>query len=144
MKLYHGSPNGNLKTIKKMQAQAGEEVEVPEDELKDGIYLTPHYKYALAVAARPNGVTHINHNNNTIEFENPELFDPEKEIYIYEVEVEEGVARQFDENQLVIENLDEIKPTKQHTHKAGDIEQYYELTNWKKIKNESSAEFKIK
>ena len=39
MKLYHGSKNSNLNAIKKMQAKAGEGIEVPEDELKNGIYL---------------------------------------------------------------------------------------------------------
>jgi len=145
MKLYHGSKNGNLTTIKKMQAQAGDGVDVPEDELKDGIYLTPYYEFALACAVRPNGVTHIKDEEKTIEFENPEGFFPEKDVYVYEVEVPEGVARQFDKNQLVIENMDEIAPTAKHQHKAGDIEQYYELINWKKeAKNETAAEFKIK
>lgn len=145
MKLYHGSKNGNLQTIKKMQAEAGEGIEVPEDELKNGIYLTPHYKYALAMAARPTGVTYIDNNKDTIEFGEPESFDPEKEVYVYEVEIDEGIARRVDENQLVIEGLDEIAPTEKHAHKAGDIKQYYELVNWKKeARNEMTSQFKIK
>ncbi len=145
MKLYHGSKNGNLNTIKKMQAQAGEGVEVPEDELKNGIYLTPHYEFALACAIRPNGLTQIDDEAKTIEFENPELFSPENDVYIYEVEVSEKEARQIDKNQYVVEGLDEIKPTAQHIHKAKEIEKYYELKNWKpESKKEIISEFKIK
>ena len=145
MKLYHGSKNGNLITIKKMQAQAGEGVEVPEDELKEGIYLTPHYGYALAMAIRPDGVTHIDDETKTIEFENPELFSPEEDVYIYEVEVPDEVARQIDKNQYVIENLDEVKPTVKNQHKAKEIINYYELKNWgKEKKQELYPELKIK
>lgn len=145
MKLYHGSKNGNLTIIKKMQAQAGKNVEVHEDELKNGIYLTPHYEYALAMAIRPNGVTHIDDETKTIEFENPELFFPEKDVYVYEIEVSEKDIRQFDKNQCVVEHLDEIKPAAMHRHKAKEIEQYYELKNLnKEHKKESNDEFKIK
>ncbi|MBU0613190.1 hypothetical protein KKB10_04185 [Patescibacteria group bacterium] len=60
MKLYHGSKNSNLKTIRKQQAGAGEGIDVPKDELLEAIYLTPDYGFALACAARPDGVSHIN------------------------------------------------------------------------------------
>jgi len=36
MKFYHGSPNAYLSSLKRMQAEASESVEVPEDELKYG------------------------------------------------------------------------------------------------------------
>ncbi|HCC05667.1 TPA: hypothetical protein DEP58_05220 [Patescibacteria group bacterium] len=126
MKLYHGSPNGNLLSLKRMQAEASESVEVPEDELKYGIYLTPHYEYALAMAIRTHGLTFIN-DDKTIEFENPELFNPNEDVYVYEVEVSEEFAQQIDKDQFVVESLEEITPTCKYTHKAGEIEQYYEL-----------------
>ncbi len=145
MKLYHGSKNGQLDTIKKSQAEAGEGVEVPEDELLNAIYLTPDYGFALAMAIRPMGLTTIDDDNKTIKFENPELFDPNDKVYIYEIDVPDEQARQIDERQWVIENLDEIKPDNKFEHSAGDIEQYYELVNWKKEESESNSnpEFRI-
>ena len=97
MKLYHGSKNGRLDIIRKSQAEAGEGVTVPEDELLNAIYLTPNYGFALVCAARPEGLTTINEQNGKIEFENSELFDPDAEIYIYEVEVAKNQLRQIDE-----------------------------------------------
>ena len=132
MKLYHGSKDSNLATIKKMQAGAGEGVQVPKDELLEAIYLTPDYGFALAMAARPEGVTHIDDEKHTIEFEDPTLFDPEKMIYVYELDVPDDEVRAIDKLQFVAENKSELKPTNMFTHKAGDLEQYYELKNWKK------------
>ncbi|KKS86220.1 MAG: hypothetical protein UV60_C0002G0025 [Parcubacteria group bacterium GW2011_GWA2_43_11] len=104
-----------------------------------GIYLTPHYEYALAMAVRTHGLTFIN-DDKTIEFENPELFNPNESVFVYEVEVSEKYARQIDNNQFVVEGLEEITPTHKYTHKAGEIEQYYELKNWKKKNiNESNS-----
>ena len=103
---------------------------MPEDELLNAIYLTPRYDYALAMAARPEGITHIDTINNVVEFEHPELFDPEKEVYIYEVEVPEGEARQIDDLQWVVENREEVGVVNKSLHKAGEIEKYYELKNW--------------
>ena len=74
MKLYHGSKDGNLAIIEKRQAQAAEGLDVPAHEKKDAVYLTPIYSYALAIAARPDGVTHIKESLKTIEFEKPEDF----------------------------------------------------------------------
>lgn len=132
MKLYHGSKDGNLAWIKKQQAQAGEGVEVPKDELLEAIYLTPDYGYALAMAARPEGLTNIDDQKRTIEFEDPRLFDPEKEVYVYEIEIPDDQARKIDELQYVIENVDEVEPITRFEHKASDVQQYYELKNWKK------------
>lgn len=145
MKLYHGSKNGNLSTIKKMQAKTGEGIEVPENEIKKGIYLTSRYEFALAIAIRPDGFTHIDDDNKAIEFEHPELFFPEKDVYIYEVDVSEEYIKELDNSQYVVEHLDEIKPVAKFTHKAGEIEKYYELINWnKELKQETNSEFKIK
>jgi hypothetical protein len=144
MKLYHGSKNGNLAVLKKMQAEAGDGVEVPEDELKNGIYLTPRYGFALACGARPEGVTQIDDVNKKIEFEHPEKFDPDLDVYIYEVEVDENYARRIDDNQYLIENLDEVKTTVKHEHKAKEVQNYYELKNWKEPGSEMSSEFKMR
>ncbi len=145
MKLYHGSKDGNLASIKKQQAQAGEGVEVPKDELLEAVYLTPDYGYALAMAVRPEGLTMIDDQKRTIEFEDPKLFDPEKKVYVYEIEVPDDKARKIDELQYVIENMDGIKPINKFEHKAGDVEQYYELKNWKREEEtEIGPKFKIR
>ena len=139
MKLYHGSKNGNLKTIKKQQASAGEGVDVPKDELLEAIYLTPDYSFALACAVRPDGVSHINESPKTMEFENPERFDPNVEVYIYEIDVPDSEVRQIDELQYVIENKDEVEITEIFKHKAIDVAQYYELLNWKRESQEGTG-----
>ncbi len=149
MKLYHGSPN-SFDTIRKSQAQAGDDIKVPDDELLNAIYLTPNYEFALAIASMPEGAANIDNETKTIKFENPEAFDPEKEVYIYEVDSElipKENLKEVDELQIAILNTDEIKPTIKHVCKAGDVEKYYEIK--KEIleaKNETkiSPEFKIK
>lgn len=145
MKLYHGSKNGNIKTIKKQQASAGEGVDVPKDELLEAIYLTPDYGFALACAARPDGVSHINESPKTIEFENPEAFNPDMEVYVYEIDVPDNEVRQIDELQYVVENKEEVEITEVFTHKAIDVAQYYELINWKREDKEGvSSQFKMR
>ena len=84
MLLYHGSKN-RLDVLTPQQAAAGEGVEVPEGELLNAIYLTPDIGFAVACAARPEGVTHIN-DDHSIEFENPEGFNPDQDIFIYTVD----------------------------------------------------------
>lgn len=145
MKLFHGSKNGKLVLIKRQKAEAGEGVEVPEDELLEAIYLTSDYGYALAMAARPKGLTNIDDQKRTVEFEDPKLFDPEEAVYVYEIEVPEDKTRKIDELQYVVEDMDGVEPINIFEHKAGDIEQYYELTNWKKREGtEVGLEFKIR
>ena len=79
MKLYHGSKY-KLDRLESRQAGKGD-VEVPENELLDGIYLTPDYGFAVAMAARPeNSVTTIDNNEHKITFEKPELFKPERDM----------------------------------------------------------------
>jgi len=107
----------------------------------EAIYLTPDYAYALIMAAKPNGSTRIDTDNKTVAFENPNLFDSQRKIYVYEVDVAEEEARKIDGLQYVVENIDEIKPVHKFIHKAGDIEKYYKIEKWKK---ENEIEFKIK
>jgi hypothetical protein len=143
MKLYHGSPN-SLDVIRKSQAQAGGGIKVPCDELLDAIYLTPKYEFALAVASMPEGAADIDEVTKTIKFENPDEFDPNKEVYVYEIDSEsipKESLKDIDELQVAVLNIDELKPIKKNTHKAGDVEKYYEV---KKDVSEISNEFKIK
>ncbi len=132
MLLYHGSSH-QLKALQPQQAEAGEGIVVPEDELLHAIYLTPDRGSAIAMAVRPDGVTDIR--DRSITFEHPELFDPEKTVYLYIVETDaipKGHLRKIDDWQYAVEGLDELAFASMEEHKAGEIEQYYELTNWKR------------
>jgi hypothetical protein len=141
MLLYHGSKE-KFEKLRPQQAQAGEGVEVPKDELQKAIYLTPNYKFAVACAARPDGVSNIDDKNGKIEFEKPETFNPEQDIYIYCVNSENVPPEnlkpvkdnngEIDKNQFVIINTDELLPDYVECKKAIEVEKYYELTNWKK------------
>ncbi|MBA4336338.1 hypothetical protein C0416_01005 [bacterium] len=129
MKLYHGSPN-NFDTIHNSQAQAGDCINVPDDELLNAIYLTTNYKFALAIASMPEGAADIDEATRTIKFENSEAFDPEKEVYVYEIDSEtipKENLKKIDELQVAVLNTTELKPTIKHIHKAGDVEKYYEI-----------------
>ncbi len=149
MKLYHGSPD-NIEVIKRSQARAGEGVTVPEDELLDAIYLTADYEYALVMASMPEGRVDIDDKAHMIELENPDLFDPEKKVYIYEIDSEtipqENLKEVGEDGlQFAVLNMSELKPTNKHEHKAGDVEQSYEFKNWKRQpENETLSEFKAK
>ena len=142
MKLYHGSPN-NLDVIRKSQAQAGKEIEVPDSELLNAIYLTPKYEFALAIASMPEDAADIDEATKSIKFENSESFDPEKEVYVYEIDSEtipKENLKDVDEFQFAVLNTNELKPTVKHIHKAGDVEKYYEI---KKEADEAKNEVKI-
>jgi hypothetical protein len=152
MLLYHGSKE-KFEKLKPQQAQAGEGIEVPQDERQEAIYLTPNYKFAVACAARPEGVSRIDDEDGKIEFENPEKFDPEQDIYIYWVNSEnipkenlkpvKNDKGEIDKNQLAVVETDELLPDFVECKKAIEVEKYYELTNWKKeTKQENSIKIK--
>jgi hypothetical protein len=130
--LYHGSAK-KLNTLKRSQARVSEGASVPEDELLDAIYLTSDVGFAIAAAARPSeGMIRVGEQGGkkTIEFERPDLFDPNKEIFIYEVDetkIPEGRIRQIDHHQWIINDLDEIKPESVQNLLAGEVLKYFEL-----------------
>ncbi len=129
MKLFHWSPH-NFNIIKKNKAEAKKWITVPENELLNGIYLTQSYEFALAIASMPEGLANIDHNKKTIKFENPEKFNPEKEVYVYEIDsnkIEEQNLKYVDEYQYALLNVSELKPDKKHIHKAGDVKTFFEL-----------------
>jgi len=152
MKLYHGSKKEH-DSLEERQAQHPNPEEIPKDELEKAIYLTPDYGRAVAMGCRPRGKTNFDDINHIITFENPELFNPEEDIYIYEIDSE-----RFSENELKLgENgLDyvatvmdgrEIVPDEIKKIKAREVLGFYEITNWKEnneIKSEVSHSFKIK
>ncbi len=145
MKLYHGSPN-NFSEVRKSQAQQGEGLDVPKDELLDAIYLTTKFEFALAVAAMPEGAANIDDITHTIEFESPQLFDPEKEVYVYEFEsslIPPENLKFVDDLQYAVVGLNELRPERQTRHKAGDVSKYYELKNWKPENREMHPGFRL-
>lgn len=132
MKLYHGSRK-KLDSLKPQQAGAAEGLNVPEEELLEAIYLTPDYSFALACAVRPEGVTHIN-DDQTIEFQNPELYNPEDEIYIYEIDSEkipQEHMKEIDDQQIAVVDMPELIPEAVQELKAGEIEKYYEIREFR-------------
>lgn len=155
MLLYHRSKE-KFEKLKPQQAQAGEGVEVPQDERKKAIYLTPNYKFAVACAARPDGLSKIDNETGKIEFENPEKFNPEQDIYIYWVNSENIPEEklkpvkddngEIDENQFAVVDTEELLPDFIEQKKAIEVEKYYELTNWKKenIQEKSGEHLKNK
>lgn len=127
--LYHGS-KVKLSELKSHQAESRAEELVPEGELLNAIYLTPDYITALAMAARPEGVTSMEEKDGerTIQFEHPELFSPEQEIYIYSVNTDsipQGHLRKIDDNQYAIVESQGIPMDSYEIRKAGDVFQYY-------------------
>lgn len=144
MKLYHGSPV-NFSTVRKSQAQQGVGLDVPKDELLDAIYLTSRFEFALAVASMPEGAAHIDDENKTIEFENPSLFEPDKDVYIYEFDTDAIPPENLqpvDKKQYAVVGINELKPTLRSVHKAGELTKYYTLKNWKPETGEPSAKSK--
>lgn len=127
--LYHGSKY-KFSELKSHQAEFRGEEEVPEGELLDAIYLTPDYYSALAIAASPEGVARIEEKDGerTIQFEHPELFDPEQEIYIYSVNsdnIPQEYLRKIDDNQYAIVGLDSISTDSCEVKRAGEVFKYY-------------------
>lgn len=104
----------------------------PEGKPKNGsfkaVYLTCDFGTALAFAARPEGVSNINHEKRTIQFENPHLFEPDREIYIYFVDLSQILEERIIWiNKWQVAVLDDIKPVKVERYKAGEVSKYYSI-----------------
>ncbi len=137
MKLYHGTSK-KLETLKRQQTQTMKRLNsegkiINEGDLLNAIYFTPKFGFALAMGARPEGHTKIDNSEDKITFEKLEFFDPEKDVYIYEIDSEdipESKLRKVDETQYVVD-MDEVVPTGEQKLKAEEVLKYYELVNWK-------------
>jgi len=147
MILYHGTRQ-KLNKLERRQAMSPN-AEVPTGEQQNAIYLTPDYASAIAMASRPDGITIIDAENKTIEFEDPEKFDPEMDIYIYSVDsskIPKEHLDQVDDLQYAA-LVPEITPENEEKMKARRVLDFYELTNWEeKNTKEVSREvgFKVK
>lgn len=132
MKLYHGSPK-RLDVLRPSQAGAGEGLQVPEGELLDAIYCTPDREFALAVGAMSQGAVHIDHEHHTIAFEHPELFDPKKPVYVYEIESEDiprKNVQKVDERQFAVVGVNELHFRSVQETRAEELLRHYELKDW--------------
>lgn len=113
--LYHGSKR-LVPMLKRSQAWGPPGT--PKKESLDMIYFTQDFAFALVSAARPEGI-----------FENPNKFEPEKEVCIYMVDpskIPDDKKILVDEWQVAVD-LDEIKPDKVERHKSGEVSQYYSI-----------------
>lgn len=146
MKLYHGSKE-NFTSIKPHKAGKADHIEVPKDELLDAIYLTGDFSYALMNAIKPMGVTRVDNENKIIIFENPNLFDPEKEVFMYEVDIshipKENIVK-VDDYQYAIINTEEIAILKKTSYKSSEILKYYKLENWSEKQKQKGTDFKMR
>ncbi len=147
MLLYHGSKQ-KFEKLERRQASSPY-VDVPEGEKLEAIYLTSDYGFAVAHAARPDGVTRIDNENKTIEFEHPEKFDPQIDIYIYTIDgdkIPPEHLKKENELQYAVTELSELEPSFVENKKAEEILKYYKLLNWEKKENtkEISNENKFK
>lgn len=123
---YHGS-KVLVSVLKRKQAWGPPGA--PKEESLNMIYLAPDFAFALVSAARPEGITEVNHKERTVHFENSDKFDPEKEVYIYMVDpskIPDDKLCWIDRWQIGVD-LDEIKPDKVETHKSGEVSQYYSI-----------------
>ena len=132
MILYHGSPE-KFSEIKRNQAEAADGISVPEMEVKNAIYLTPSLKYAIAqgVSAAVRGLTYINEESGTINFEDSSRFDPNQSIYIYEVDAEKIPSEkmhQIDKWQIVVDE-DKIIPAGSQEFIAKELLHYYTIVD---------------
>jgi hypothetical protein len=146
MKLYHGSKH-KIDHLEKRQAVKGE-VDVPEEELLNGIYLTPDYGFAIAMAARPeNSSTTLDNGEHKMTFEKPELFKPEENIFIYTIDtsgIPDENLKYIDALQYVVLGIDQIPVSEPEILKAKEVLKYYEITNWKENNQEISQSFKLR
>jgi len=124
--LYHGS-KALVPTLKRQKAWGPPGT--PKAENLNMIYFTQDFAFALVSAARPEGITEVNHNERTVHFENPNKFEPEKEVYIYVVDpskIPDDKKIWVDKWQVAVD-LDEVTPVKVERHKAGEILNHYSI-----------------
>ncbi len=145
MKLYHASP-ARFDAIKRSQAVADESLTVPVSELQNKIYLTNDFGFALAMAAGPGGITNVD--SGKISFDSYDDFDPERSIYVYEIDSETipvELLEQIDGEQFTAD-LDELVPSEIKEYKAKEVFNYYERVEWRHLNEveKETKEFKFR
>jgi|AntRauTorcE11897_2_1112592.scaffolds.fasta_scaffold09940_2 hypothetical protein len=130
MKLFHASKH-KFDVLKRQQVVGPDGVEVPASELQNKIYLTPYLGFAIAMAAGPDGMTSVV--DGQISFEHYKQFDPERPVYVYEVDsddIDPELIEQIDDEQVAVD-LDELSPDVVHEYKAKNVFDYYKLIEWR-------------
>ena len=116
---------------------------MPDGELLNAIYLTPDFGSAVAIAAKTGGLTVIDDEKHTIVFERPEDFDPDREIYIYEIDasqIPKENIKYVDERQVAVTEMEKITPLNVQELKAREILKYYTILD--RGGNELFSEFR--
>jgi hypothetical protein len=147
MKIYHGSPSGDLNALERRQSNTGNDL--PEQETRDAIYLTTDLGFALLAGGRPRGegggvYKPENGSENQMAFRDPSKFDQNKEVFIYEWDIEElpeGSYEMF--GHQVIVNLSELKTHEPTVYPAEKVFEYYDFTNWPPPPKEHVGEMKF-
>lgn len=148
MKIYHGSPNGELASLERRQANMGDHL--PEPETRKAIYLTTDLGFALLAGGRPRGegggvFRPEGATGNQMAFTDPSKFDPKKEVYIYEWDSEElpGGSYEMYGHQVIVD-LDKLNAHEPTMYPAEKIFEYYEFTNWPPTRPEHTNEMKFR
>lgn len=148
MKIYHGSPNGEITALERRQANTGEHL--PEEETREAIYLTTDLGFALLAGGRPRGEgggVYIpdRGSENQMAFHDPTKFDPKKEVYVYEWDLEELPEGSYElYGHQVIVDLDTLKTYEPKVYLAEKALEYYEFTNWPPKNTELKSEIKFR
>lgn len=131
MILYHGSERSFI-TLKRSQLTNSPDKDAKEKEWKrrDAIYLSPSLAFALFFAAKPSsGTNMMSAKKGIVYFEKIDEIDPQKDIYIYVVNISDipQEKRRWANNYELEVLLDEIKPIRIETHKAGEIFKHFKV-----------------
>ncbi len=133
-RFFHGSAK-KFEVIEARQARpARQGVITPDGESLKAIYVTPDPRFALAFAALPEGDATIDPYSQTVIFEHPQLFDPSRDVYVYEIDsraIPHEKMRNIDPLQYAIVDVPSVVPVHIHTIKAGILFRHYRMLNWK-------------
>lgn len=121
---YHGSD----KLFPKIEMRQPNDPNGPDLKKRYGVYMTPDFGTALAFACRTEGSNEFDHGGKTMKLEHPEMFDPDKEVYVYCADLAKIPAEKIlhlSEFQVVV--LQNVVPDEVKTFKAAEALKYYTL-----------------
>lgn len=148
MKIYHGSPSGDITTLERRQANTGSHL--PEPETRKAIYLTTDLGFALLAGGRPRGegggvYTPEGGSEKQMAFVDPSKFDPRKEVYVYEWDLDELPEGSYEiYGHQVIVDLEKLDAHEPVVYPAEKIFEYYEFANWPPTPLEHTKEMKFR
>jgi len=98
----------------------------------------------------PDGLTHVDLDNMTIETEHPEKFDQNEPIYIYEIDsetIQKDRLEYLSDGKQVVAHVDELKFDARKELLAGEVLRYYRLIgneNREGVQNDIKSKMKLK